>query len=87
MSYDFHGPWNTTLGHSSPLHPSKDQQGDDRYLNMVNCTGNILAIRTMFLLNIKKNEDFCNVARNYKSMYIQTECTLFFSQNGELRNK
>ena len=35
MSYDFHGPWKHTLGHSSPLKKRVDQQGDSLFLNTV----------------------------------------------------
>lgn len=33
MSYDFHGSWESTTGHSSPLYARSDEQGFHRFLN------------------------------------------------------
>ncbi|XP_033739243.1 LOW QUALITY PROTEIN: uncharacterized protein LOC117326594 [Pecten maximus] len=33
MSYDFHGSWEGTTGHTSPLYPRSDEQGDQKLLN------------------------------------------------------
>ena len=66
MSYDFHGPWNSTLGHSSPLHPRSDQTGDDQYRNLVSTKDDQVYKHCKYMY---KDDQYRNLVRTGDSQY------------------
>ena len=45
MTYDFHGGWEEFTGENAPLHARSDEQGYQRYLNVVRLSVCLYAIR------------------------------------------
>ena len=41
MTYDFHGTWESVVGHHSPLYKGSHDSGDNVYLNTVSTTADI----------------------------------------------
>ena len=56
MTYDFHGSWDSVIGHNSPLYPRPEETGDAFYFNVV---------RTLF-------EHFSKITLNKYAAYINS---------------
>ena len=48
MSYDLHGSWDNFTGINAPLYPRDDEEGDERYYNVVSTSTVLLSIDASF---------------------------------------